>query len=233
MTLEQRIKRNVEEMQTELGDDYWRASAAELTLVPAIEAALAEHAEGRLLDAGAGNLLYRPILEDHCDAYESLDVSREAGIDHVQDVQNMELPSDRYDTVFCRHVLEHVPYPGRAMTELHRVLKPGGVAIVTVPHLAYLHNEPHDYYRFTEHGVRTLLGEAEFDEVTVEPVGGFCSFAGYSLATLVHGLTYHLPVVSTAAFAANAPLQRALVAADDLTGNERYFPFNYLAIARK
>lgn len=233
MTLERRIKRNVEEMQSELGDDYWRASAAELTLVPAIESALVEYAEGRLLDAGAGNLLYEPICRNHCDEYESLDLTPEPGLDYVQDVQNMELPAERYDTVFCRHVLEHVRYPGRAMTEFHRVLKPGGTAIVTVPHLAYLHNEPHDYYRFTEHGLRTLATEAGFETVDVDPVGGFCSFVGYSIATLVHGLTYDVPVVSDAAFAANAALQRALVAADGLTGNERYFPFNYLAVARK
>lgn len=49
------------------------------------------------------------------------------------DVQNMPLPDDSYDVVLCNHVLEHVPDDHKALTELHRVLKPGGMAIMQVP----------------------------------------------------------------------------------------------------
>lgn len=49
------------------------------------------------------------------------------------DVQNMPLEDNTYDVVFCNHVLEHVPDDLKAMREIHRVLKPGGMAIMQVP----------------------------------------------------------------------------------------------------
>ena len=49
------------------------------------------------------------------------------------DVQDMKLPDNTYDVVFCNHVLEHVPNDHKAMTEILRVLKPGGMAIIQVP----------------------------------------------------------------------------------------------------
>lgn len=49
------------------------------------------------------------------------------------DVQNMPLANNDYDVVFCNHVLEHVPDDKKAMREIHRILKPGGMAIMQVP----------------------------------------------------------------------------------------------------
>lgn len=49
------------------------------------------------------------------------------------DVQNMQLPDNTYDVVFCNHVLEHVPDDHKALCEIKRVLKPGGMAIMQVP----------------------------------------------------------------------------------------------------
>jgi ubiquinone/menaquinone biosynthesis C-methylase UbiE len=49
------------------------------------------------------------------------------------DVQAMQLPDNTYDVVFCNHVLEHVPDDHKALTEILRVLKPGGMAIMQVP----------------------------------------------------------------------------------------------------
>jgi SAM-dependent methyltransferase len=49
------------------------------------------------------------------------------------DLQNLDLPDDSLDVVLTSHVLEHVPDTGRALSELHRVIAPGGVAYVMVP----------------------------------------------------------------------------------------------------
>ncbi len=49
------------------------------------------------------------------------------------DVQNMPLPDNGYDVIFCNHVLEHVPSDLKAMSELYRVMKPGGFGIFQVP----------------------------------------------------------------------------------------------------
>ncbi len=55
------------------------------------------------------------------------------------DVTTLPYPSQTFDLVICNHVLEHVPDDGKAMRELRRVLKPGGVAILQVPISAAAH----------------------------------------------------------------------------------------------
>lgn len=50
-----------------------------------------------------------------------------------QDVTNITFPENTFDFILCSHVLEHVPDDHKAMTELHRVLKPEGFAILQVP----------------------------------------------------------------------------------------------------
>jgi SAM-dependent methyltransferase len=49
------------------------------------------------------------------------------------DLQDMPLPDNDYDMVICNHVLEHVPDDRKAIREIHRVLKPSGMAIMLVP----------------------------------------------------------------------------------------------------
>ncbi len=49
------------------------------------------------------------------------------------DVQDIPLDDNTYDVVFCNHVLEHVTDDKKAMREMQRILKPGGMAIMQVP----------------------------------------------------------------------------------------------------
>ena len=49
------------------------------------------------------------------------------------DITDIQYPDDSFDAIYCSHVLEHVPDDAKAMSELYRVLKPGGWAILAVP----------------------------------------------------------------------------------------------------
>ena len=49
------------------------------------------------------------------------------------DICNLPFEDNSYDTIFCNHVLEHIPDDTKAMQELFRVLKPGGMAILQIP----------------------------------------------------------------------------------------------------
>ena len=64
--------------------------------------------------------------------YETADLMQ-AGVTHRLDITDTKLPDATYDVVMANHVLEHIPDDREAMRELFRVLKPGGVALLTTP----------------------------------------------------------------------------------------------------
>ena len=49
------------------------------------------------------------------------------------DICNLPFDDNQYDVILCNHVLEHIPDDTKAMQELYRVLKPGGMAILQIP----------------------------------------------------------------------------------------------------
>jgi predicted SAM-dependent methyltransferase len=64
--------------------------------------------------------------------YETADLAQ-SGVTHKFDITDTKLPDSAYDVVIANHVLEHIPDDHAAMLELFRLLKPGGVALLTVP----------------------------------------------------------------------------------------------------
>lgn len=100
--------------------------AARLARVPAGAA---------VLDIGARDGGLRRFLPEGV-KYQGIDIAPEfAGADVlIRDVsQGIPFPDGSYDFVFCIEVLEHVPNPFGTLGEIHRVLKPGGVLILSVP----------------------------------------------------------------------------------------------------
>ena len=89
-----------------------------------------------------------------------------------------------FDSVMCNHVIEHVPQPSKALGEIARVMKPGGLLYLTVPQTWGLHYEPYDFYRYTKYGLAYLLNEAGFEVVECEPMGGLFSFLTIRLIDL-------------------------------------------------
>jgi SAM-dependent methyltransferase len=81
----------------------------------------------------------------------------------------------RYDVVICEQVLEHVPDPWAAVSNLRAMCTPGGHLIVSTPFLVRVHELPlfamGDYWRFTPRGLRTLLESAGLDVETVDSWG--------------------------------------------------------------
>ncbi len=138
-----------------------------------------------VLDVGAGIAPFRELFAHAhyltCDWEQS-------GYDEVVDIRApaSAIPVDdaSFDVVLCTEVLEHVPEPRVVLNELRRILRPGGLLLVTVPFVWFLHEEPHDYYRYTVHGLRFLFDGAGFDELEIEPLGD--SFS--TLAELVANL---------------------------------------------
>ena len=167
---------------------------------------LKKYAHGRLIDLGCGDMPFRALLADQIKSYDSLDFfPRSDQVTYVGDIQHMDMiPSDTYDTAVCLEVLEHVPDPFMAVREIQRILKAGGTLIVSVPHLSRLHDEPHDYYRYTRHGLRYLLEQNSFRIQILERRGGLFSFLGHQVSTLVLGLVWRIPVLRQLAWFLNS-----------------------------
>ncbi|MBP8974764.1 MAG: class I SAM-dependent methyltransferase [Anaerolineae bacterium] len=103
-------------------------------------------------------------------SYTTTDLTTERGAQLVVDARHMpEIADGAYHAVVCGSVLEHVDDYRAALSEMTRILKPGGVLILGLPFRQALHLEPHDYWRFTEHGIRYLLKE-DYDILRLDPV---------------------------------------------------------------
>lgn len=95
---------------------------------------------------------------------ETLDIAPDSGATYVADLcENNEdiIPSDKFDAVVCTEVLEHTLQPFHAVDEIRRILKPGGVALVSVPYNFRIHGPLPDCWRFTEHGLKALFKDFE------------------------------------------------------------------------
>jgi len=75
--------------------------------------------------------------------------------------------SDSFDGVWLCAVLEHLENPFQVSSEILRVLKPGGFVLVSAPFMYHLHGSPHDYFRYTDNGLRSVF--KSFKEVECGP----------------------------------------------------------------
>jgi glycosyltransferase involved in cell wall biosynthesis len=87
------------------------------------------------------------------------------GVDVIDDMEHSRLPACSAGTIFCLETLEHVKHPWAAFAEAHRILKPGGTLIVSVPFRMQIHGFPEDYWRMTPSALEILMNDAGFTEV--------------------------------------------------------------------
>lgn len=133
---------------------------------------------GRVVDLGCGNAPYKDFVLETASEY--IGVDRE---DTRYDGKNVNvfadlsgvLPFDAEyaDNVICFNVLDDLPEPGFFLSECFRILRPGGTMFLMVPFAWPIHEEPHDYYRFTRYGLEYLLKKCGFIEIMIEEETGF------------------------------------------------------------
>jgi SAM-dependent methyltransferase len=118
---------------------------------------------GKLLDLGCGTQPYRPFLPRSVD-YIGLDFpSPQKNPNHRAcptihgDGRTLPFIDRSFDAVLCTQMLEHVDRPEGVIQEIERVLKPGGVGLISVPFFYNLHLEPQDFFRFSPYGIKSLL----------------------------------------------------------------------------
>lgn len=134
--------------------------------------------ESYILDVGGGSPFqkgmakYKKIFEGK--NFKTLDVSPEYKPDIVGDIHNLPLDDGGVGAILCKSVLEHLEDPAKAVSEMRRVLKPGG-KILIYTHFVYPYHARRgiykDYFRFTEDGLRHLF--RDFKKVEIKKEGGY------------------------------------------------------------
>ena len=141
-------------------------------------------AVGSLIDVGCGQKPHRDLFTG-ITRYEGIDFGRYSiNKDFTAGKPDFEFPSDytrtwtlpfadaSYDHAAAFEVLEHHPDPAKALAQLARVVKPGGHVYLSWPFIFPLHEEPHDFFRYTHHAMARLAEGAGLEVVGQWRTGG-------------------------------------------------------------
>lgn len=150
----------------------------------------------RLLDAGAGEGRYAPlcgrfeyVAQDFA-AYEGRGDgaglqtgTRDSSKLHlVCDITAIPEPDASFDAVLCTEVLEHLPDPLAALRELARLVRPGGVLILTAPFCSLTHYAPyHHATGFNRYYYEQHLPALGFEIAALEANGNFFEYLAQEL----------------------------------------------------
>lgn len=131
-----------------------------------------EYLSGRLLDFGCGDKPYKKFIS--VQEYIGLEIEsieqahNSEEIDVYYDGITIPFNDNHFDSVFSSEVFEHVFNLEQVLKELHRVLKPGGNMLITLPFVWYEHSIPWDFARYTSFGIKYLLEQNGFEVVVSE-----------------------------------------------------------------
>ena len=105
--------------------------------------------------------------------------------------------------------------------------------MISVPHLSRRHELPHDYFRFTQEGMASLLRDARFEEIVVQPVGGLLSFLHHQVSSVFPGMVAPLPFVGAELAVLNLPFAWLALWLDRLSDRAGLAPAAIMATARR
>jgi SAM-dependent methyltransferase len=163
--LTQRISEHFESFNRYYCFDTWTVIEAVTEFAP--------YLTGQLLEVGCGHKPYKRLVHPFVESYVATDYDASASSpDIVADAAQLPFRNETFDSVLCTQVLEHVRDPLAVVREIHRTLRPHGVALITVPLNSGIHLAPHDYFRFTEFGLRQLCDRSGLTVEVIRERGG-------------------------------------------------------------
>jgi len=137
--------------------------------------------KGKLLDVGCGKLAYKEHIINNSSITDYVGLEIESSLnykgintpDKFWDGINMPFKDNSFDTIIAMEVLEHCPDINIILSEINRVLTPGGVFYFTVPFLWNLHEVPNDEYRYTPFSLERHLRYNNFSNIQIKAQGGW------------------------------------------------------------
>jgi len=201
------------------------------------DAYIKQYARGRLIDLGCGHVplfaAYRDYITDNVCVDWAKTAHRSEYLDFECDLtENLPVKDEEFDTIILSDVLEHIPQPERLWKEMSRILANHGRILMNVPFYYWIHEVPHDYYRYTEFALRRFVDSSGLKLLVLKPLGGAPEIladilaknllrfrGGKALAILIQQLTGALGSTSPGRRLSEATSER--------------FPFGYFVVAEK
>ena len=191
----------------------------------------------RVLDAGAGEGRHARYFPGARYCGVDLAVGDAAwnyrGLDAIADLESLPFRDGVFGACINIVTLEHVREPHKVVRELARSLGSGGRLLLVVPHEWEVHQAPHDYFRYTRHGVAYLLEQAGFARIEIHPAGGYFRLLA---RRMLNGLQFFTVGARWIGFlpAALLLIPPALVLPFlDFLDRERNFTLGYICTAEK
>ena len=191
----------------------------------------------RVLDAGAGEARHAAYFTRQ--RYCGVDLAvgdrtwNYGHLDAVADLARLPFAGGCFGAAINIVTLEHVRQPEIVLREIARTLAPGAPLLAIVPHEWEVHQSPHDYFRFTRHGMRDLLERAGMVEIEIQPVGGYFRLLA---RRLLNGLQFFSGGVRWLGFIPAALLlvpPALLIPCLDFLDRDRNFTLGYICTAKK
>jgi len=146
--------------------------------------------KGRIVDLGCGKVPFYGFYKDYiteniCIDWDNNEIENPF-LDLKQDLNlKLNFEDNEFDSIILSDVLEHIRKPDLLMGEMYRILKPQGTVIFNVPFFYWIHEEPYDYYRYTEYALKLMAEDAGFTVVKIETLGGIPEVLGDLLSKII------------------------------------------------
>ena len=133
--------------------------------------------KGKVLDIGGKKIGKRGdfIPPEIVELWDYVNTEESTKPDYCCDALNIPMAKEYYDTVLMCELLEHVENPFDVLKEATRVLKPGGILIITIPFLIAYHPDPKDFQRYSHEKLNLILKNLDFDQINIIQQGSILS----------------------------------------------------------
>ena len=124
-----------------------------------------------ILEIGSGDISINQSAEHiftNAKLFVQTDVNSSYGHKYLDITSEIQI-EEKFDLVLCTNVLEHIYDIKSAIKNLNFLLKEKGHLVVSVPFIYPLHDEPEDFWRFTEHALKNLF--SDFKILTIKRTG--------------------------------------------------------------
>ena len=131
---------------------------------------IAPNITGNVLDFGCGSKPYESLFVN-ANSYVGVDIEvsghnhKDSKVDYFYDGKILPFNDAIFDAIVCFEVFEHVFNIEEVLAEIHRVLKPNGQLLISIPFAWDEHEIPYDFARYTSFGITHILNKNNFEVV--------------------------------------------------------------------